>query len=217
MLAGGGATVDDVLEPSETLDGSDRFNTAQDALGDDLTAAFFLDFAPVVSLIESTGAATSDPSYQMAKPYLDRARLRRRRQQARRRSDLGGFVLGVKEAPRRDRGHGGGGHHPLTASAAAPGVGIDLIEIERIERALRRRPRLAERLFQPGELAFAESRARPATPPGGALRRQGGGDQGAGRRLRAPRRRGDGGRQEPPALRAPRTGRGRAPSARGCR
>jgi len=45
----------------------------------------------------------------------------------------------------------------------APGVGIDLIEIERIERALRRRPRLAERLFQPGELAFAESRTRPAT------------------------------------------------------
>jgi holo-[acyl-carrier protein] synthase len=41
------------------------------------------------------------------------------------------------------------------------GVGIDLIEIERIERALERRPRLAERLFTPAELAYAEARARP--------------------------------------------------------
>ena len=40
-------------------------------------------------------------------------------------------------------------------------VGIDLIEIERIERALERRPRLAERLFAPGELAYANQRARP--------------------------------------------------------
>jgi holo-[acyl-carrier protein] synthase len=41
------------------------------------------------------------------------------------------------------------------------GVGIDLIEIERIERALERRPRLAERLFTPAELTYAETRARP--------------------------------------------------------
>src|ERR671918_350443 len=41
------------------------------------------------------------------------------------------------------------------------GIGIDLIEIERIERALERRPRLAERLFTPAELAYARSRARP--------------------------------------------------------
>lgn len=40
-------------------------------------------------------------------------------------------------------------------------VGIDLIEIERIERALERRPRLAERLFTEGELAYASARARP--------------------------------------------------------
>jgi holo-[acyl-carrier protein] synthase len=43
----------------------------------------------------------------------------------------------------------------------ALGVGIDLIEIERVERALERRPRLAERLFTPGELAYARDRARP--------------------------------------------------------
>ncbi|MFL5907431.1 MAG: holo-ACP synthase [Solirubrobacterales bacterium] len=43
----------------------------------------------------------------------------------------------------------------------AVGVGIDLIEIERLERALERRPRLAGRLFTPDELAYAHDRARP--------------------------------------------------------
>lgn len=41
------------------------------------------------------------------------------------------------------------------------GVGIDLLEIERLERALARRPRLAQRLFTDDELAYAEARARP--------------------------------------------------------
>jgi holo-[acyl-carrier protein] synthase len=43
----------------------------------------------------------------------------------------------------------------------AAGVGIDLIEIDRIERALERRPRLAERLFTEDELSYARARARP--------------------------------------------------------
>jgi holo-[acyl-carrier protein] synthase len=43
----------------------------------------------------------------------------------------------------------------------AAAVGIDLIEIERVERALERRPRLARRLFTEGELAYAADRARP--------------------------------------------------------
>jgi holo-[acyl-carrier protein] synthase len=42
-----------------------------------------------------------------------------------------------------------------------PTVGIDLLEIERLERALERRPRLAERLFTERERAYAASRARP--------------------------------------------------------
>jgi holo-[acyl-carrier protein] synthase len=46
-------------------------------------------------------------------------------------------------------------------SGAVAGVGIDLIEIERLERALERRPRLAERLFSESELAYARARARP--------------------------------------------------------
>jgi holo-[acyl-carrier protein] synthase len=44
----------------------------------------------------------------------------------------------------------------------ADGIGIDLIEIDRIERALSRRPRLRERLFTPAELDYAEGWARPA-------------------------------------------------------
>ena len=41
-------------------------------------------------------------------------------------------------------------------------VGIDLLEIDRLERALARRPRLAARLFTDTELAYAHSRPRPA-------------------------------------------------------
>lgn len=40
-------------------------------------------------------------------------------------------------------------------------VGLDLIEIERLERALERRPRLRERIFHPGELRFAAAHRRP--------------------------------------------------------
>ncbi len=45
---------------------------------------------------------------------------------------------------------------------AVTGIGLDLLEIERLERALGRRPRLAERLFTEGERAYAADRARPA-------------------------------------------------------
>jgi holo-[acyl-carrier protein] synthase len=40
-------------------------------------------------------------------------------------------------------------------------IGIDLLEIERLERALERRPRLADRLFTDTERDYAASRARP--------------------------------------------------------
>ena len=41
------------------------------------------------------------------------------------------------------------------------GVGIDLLEIDRLERALERRPRLAERLFTDAEREYAAARSRP--------------------------------------------------------
>ena len=43
----------------------------------------------------------------------------------------------------------------------SPSVGIDLLEIARLERALERRPGLAARLFTESELAYASARARP--------------------------------------------------------
>ena len=39
---------------------------------------------------------------------------------------------------------------------------LDLLEIDRLERALARRPRLAERLFTDAERAYAAAQARPA-------------------------------------------------------
>ena len=46
-------------------------------------------------------------------------------------------------------------------SQGAPGIGIDLLEIERLERALERSPRLAQRVFSAQELEFAARRQRP--------------------------------------------------------
>jgi holo-[acyl-carrier protein] synthase len=42
------------------------------------------------------------------------------------------------------------------------GVGLDLLRIDRLERALERRPALAARLFTAGERSYAASQARPA-------------------------------------------------------
>jgi holo-[acyl-carrier protein] synthase len=41
-------------------------------------------------------------------------------------------------------------------------IGIDMLEVARLERALARRPRLAQRLFTEAELEYASSRRRPA-------------------------------------------------------
>src|ERR671928_1826297 len=41
-------------------------------------------------------------------------------------------------------------------------VGLDLLEIDRLERALARRPGLAERLFSDRERAYAATAGRPA-------------------------------------------------------
>jgi holo-[acyl-carrier protein] synthase len=41
-------------------------------------------------------------------------------------------------------------------------IGLDVLGIDRLERALARRPRLAERLFTEAERDYAAARARPA-------------------------------------------------------
>ncbi|MDR0350567.1 MAG: holo-ACP synthase, partial [Coriobacteriales bacterium] len=52
---------------------------------------------------------------------------------------------------------------PETPEAPPPvaGLGVDIIEIERMERALKRTPRMRERLFSEGERGYADSKARP--------------------------------------------------------
>jgi holo-[acyl-carrier protein] synthase len=42
-------------------------------------------------------------------------------------------------------------------------IGIDVLEIDRLEEALARRPNLLSRLFTPEERRYAEAHARPAT------------------------------------------------------
>jgi holo-[acyl-carrier protein] synthase len=49
----------------------------------------------------------------------------------------------------------------VSTGSERAGVGIDLLEIARLERALARRPRLAERLFSAAEREYAAARARP--------------------------------------------------------
>ncbi len=41
-------------------------------------------------------------------------------------------------------------------------IGLDLLEIDRLEQALARRPGLAQRLFTDGERAYAATTSRPA-------------------------------------------------------
>lgn len=44
-----------------------------------------------------------------------------------------------------------------------PAVGIDIVSIDRIERAIQKRPRLTARLFTQSEIDACAGRARPAT------------------------------------------------------
>jgi holo-[acyl-carrier protein] synthase len=42
------------------------------------------------------------------------------------------------------------------------GLGVDICEIARMERALARHPTMRARVFTPGEIAYCDSKARPA-------------------------------------------------------
>jgi holo-[acyl-carrier protein] synthase len=42
------------------------------------------------------------------------------------------------------------------------GIGVDVVEIGRVERLLRRRHRFRERVFTPDEVAYCETKASPA-------------------------------------------------------
>ncbi|MDR3037590.1 MAG: holo-ACP synthase [Coriobacteriales bacterium] len=47
------------------------------------------------------------------------------------------------------------------ATPPVAGLGVDIIEIERMERVLARTPRMRERVFSQGERAYAQAKARP--------------------------------------------------------
>lgn len=50
----------------------------------------------------------------------------------------------------------------IRQAGRSAGIGIDLVDVSRIERALERRPRLAARLFTAREIEYAGSHRRPA-------------------------------------------------------
>lgn len=52
--------------------------------------------------------------------------------------------------------------HPRQVTSPPVGVGIDLLEIERLRVALERRPKLAERLFTEAEREYSARKANPA-------------------------------------------------------
>ena len=50
----------------------------------------------------------------------------------------------------------------MGSRASGLGIGLDLLEVDRLERALERRPQPADRLFTRGERDYAEAHPRPA-------------------------------------------------------
>jgi len=51
---------------------------------------------------------------------------------------------------------------PLLAKSGVVGVGVDLVDVARFERAIARTPRLIERMLTPAEWEYCRSRPRPA-------------------------------------------------------
>jgi hypothetical protein len=97
IVAAGADTVDDVLSPTETLADSDTFQAAEDDLGDGLTPGFFVNFAPILDLIDSTGE--SDPDLESARPYLNALDFLIGGSDLDGERSIVGFTLGVQDQP----------------------------------------------------------------------------------------------------------------------
>ncbi|MEK6326595.1 MAG: DUF3352 domain-containing protein [Actinomycetota bacterium] len=99
VVAGLADSVEEVLSPSSTLDDSDVFNSAADALGEDFAPVVFVDFVPLLQLVDGFSQASDDPAYRSAKRYLDHLdyfMLGGRRDQDRAELKM---VLGLRDAP----------------------------------------------------------------------------------------------------------------------
>jgi len=94
-----GASVEEVLSPTNTLSDSESFQTAAGALGEGLDASLYIDFPAIVSLIESSGQVAGDPSYEQAKPILDAIAYLVAGGGSDGDRALGRLVLGLRDAP----------------------------------------------------------------------------------------------------------------------
>lgn len=110
IVAAGADTIDDVVSPSETLADSDTFQAAEDELGDGLTPSFFVNFAPILDLIDSTGE--TDDDIEAARPYLNALDFLIGGSDLDGERSVIGFTLGVQEQPE--------GSDSTTAAVIAP-------------------------------------------------------------------------------------------------
>lgn len=100
VIAAGADNVEDVLSPSETLGDSDTFQAAKDDLGNDLTPSFFVNFAPILDLVDSTGE--TDASIESARPYLNALDFLIGGSKVDGDRSVAGFTLGVQDQPEGD-------------------------------------------------------------------------------------------------------------------
>ncbi len=98
VVAAGSEDVDGVLEPDQTLADSDRFESVTGNLSSGTTPTFFLDFPPLLELIESQGQVGDDPDYQSAAPYLHALDYLVAGSGVDGDRTIGSLVLGVKES-----------------------------------------------------------------------------------------------------------------------
>jgi hypothetical protein len=70
VLAYGDAAAHDALDPGERLGDTQEYKDAQAALGGDYDLSFYLGIAPILSLVDSTGAG-DDEGWQKVRPYLE--------------------------------------------------------------------------------------------------------------------------------------------------
>jgi len=97
VIAAGADTVDDVVSPSETLADSDTFQAASDALGGDLTPSFYMNFSPILDLLDSTGETDAD--IEMARPYLNAIDFLIAGSEVDDGRSIGAITLGVQDQP----------------------------------------------------------------------------------------------------------------------
>jgi hypothetical protein len=71
VIAYGRDATERAISGTETLDDSEAFQSASNALGDDFTPSFFLDVSAVLGLVEGLGASQEATYQQDVKPWVD--------------------------------------------------------------------------------------------------------------------------------------------------